>query len=105
MSDITLKSLPKINGFSLRRPRVVSLLIFAPVIMVAALFFVWSRIEAVNLEYSISSHESRLRQLAQESQRLRLEVASLRNPLRIERMAKNELGLRLPTPEQVIIVD
>ncbi|BCR03955.1 cell division protein FtsL [Desulfuromonas versatilis] len=105
MSNVSIKSLPKINGFSLSRPRILPLLVSVTAIMAVSLFFVWSRIEAVNLEYAISSHESRLRELNQESRQLRLEVASLRNPLRIEQVARKELGLRMPTPNQVIIVE
>ena len=105
MSDLTIKTLPGIGGFSLGRPRLLPLLTFVAVIMAVALFFVWSRLEVVNLQYNISSHESRLREMSQESRRLRLEAASLRNPLRIEQMARKGLGLRLPDPEQVIIVD
>ena len=75
-------------------------------LMVAvALFFVWSRLQVVNLEYGISSLEGRLRNLQQESRQLQLEVASLRNPVRIEQVARTRLGLRLPAPEQVVTVD
>ena len=104
MSDAVARSIPKINGFALRRPRLFPLIAFVVVLMLVSLFFVWSRLEVVNLEYDISTNEVRLRSLQQESRQLKLEAASLRNPARIERMARVKLGLRLPTPEQVITV-
>jgi cell division protein FtsL len=74
-------------------------------LLVVAIFYVWSRLQVVNLEYDISSMEGRLRSLQQGSRQLQLEVASLRNPVRIEQVARARLGLRLPSPEQVITVN
>lgn len=105
MSDATVRSLPKINGFSLERPRLFTLFSYLAVLLVVSLFFVWSRITVVNLEYDISSLGSRLREMEQVNQKLRLEAAHLRSPVRIERVARTELGLRMPTLEQVIIID
>lgn len=104
MSDTTLRAIPRVGGFDLQRPRLFPLLIFIALVMGASLFFVWSRLQVVNLEYGISSLEGRVRDMQQETQRLRLEAASLRSPGRIELVAMNELGLRLPAPEQVVTV-
>lgn len=105
MSDTILGGIPKINGFTLQRPRLLPLLAFVTIVLAVSLFFVWSRLQVVHLEYDISSIEAQLRVVNQESQRLRLEAASLRSPGRIEMVARNELGLRLPAPEQVITVN
>lgn len=105
MSDTIIRAIPKVNGFSLERPQLFPLFIFIAVLLAVSLFFVWSRIQVVNLEYDISSLESRLRSAGQEVQYLRLEAASLRSPARIERVARDELGLRLPGPDQVVTVE
>lgn len=105
MSDMTIKALPKINGFTLRRPNLAPVLGFISLLLVASLFFVWSRVQVTSFEYDLSQMESTLREMQQETASLRLEAASLRSPERIERVARNELGLRLPSPEQVITVD
>lgn len=105
MSDTILRPIPKINGFSLQRPRLLSLFAFIALVLAVSLFFVWSRIQVVNLAYDISSLEGRLRGTQQETQRLRLEAASLRNLARIEKFAARELGLRMPAPEQVVTVN
>ena len=62
-------------------------------------------VQVTGLEYEISQMESRLRDLQQDTSNLRLEAASLSSPERIERVARKELNLRLPSPEQVITVD
>lgn len=105
MSDTILRSIPKVNGFALQKPRIFPLLLFIAVLLAISLFFVWSRLQVLHLEYDIGSLESRVRELQQEGQRLRLEAASLRHPGRIEQVARNQMGLRQPFPEQVITVD
>ena len=87
------------------RPRLLPLFGYLAVLLAVALFFVWSRITVVNLEYDISSLGRRLREVGHENQKLRLESAHLRNPVRLERIARTELGLRMPTLDQVVIVD
>ena len=105
MPDAIARALPKINGFTLRRPNLVPVLAFISLLLMVSLFFVWSRVQVTSLEYEMSQLESKLRGLRQEANNLSLEAASLRDPERIERVARKELNLRLPSSEQVITVD
>lgn len=105
MAEVIARSIPKVTGFPLQQPRLFPLLAFVALLMGISLFFVWSRIQVVNLEYDISSLEGKLRSMQQESRQLTLEAASLRNPGRIEQVALNELGLRQPTLAQVVTVE
>ena len=105
MSDGIARALPKINGFTLRRPNLLPVLAFISLLLMVSLFFVWSRVQVTSLEYEMSQLESKLRGLRQEASNLSLEAASLRDPERIERVARKELNLRLPSSEQVITVD
>jgi cell division protein FtsL len=105
MSDTSIRTLPKINGFALRRPNLVPVLGFIGLVLAVSLFFVWSRVQVTGLEYEISQLESNLRELQHETSNLRLEAASLSSPERIERVARKELNLHLPSAEQVITVD
>jgi cell division protein FtsL len=105
MTDTTLGALPKINGFTLHRPRLLPMLGFIVLLSSVALFFVWCRVQATGLEYEISSLESAVRKANQETVELRLEVATLGTPQRLEQVALKDLGLRFPTSEQVHTVD
>src|SRR6185369_16818619 len=67
-----------------------------------SIFHVWSRVEVVDLNLKISEAGRLCKEELQENKRLRVEVASLRTPARIEALAKGELGLALPTDQQVI---
>lgn len=105
MTETTLGALPKINGFSLHRPRLLPAFGFIALLCVLSLFFVWCRVQATSLEYEISSLEDAVRKANQETVELRLEVATLGTPQRLEQVARNDLGLRFPTPAQVNTVD
>lgn len=105
MAETLIRPIPKINGFTLQRPRLLPTFVFVGLLLLVSLFIVWSRLQVVNLDYDIASLESELRNLQQESQELRLEAASLSQPARIERFASSRLGLVSPSPEQIITVD
>lgn len=105
MTDTTLGALPKINGFCLHRPRLLPMISFVALLCVLSLLFVWCRVQATGLEYEISSLEDAVRKANQETVELRLEVATLSTPQRLEQVALNDLGLRFPTPAQVTTVD
>lgn len=104
MAQSVTKALPKSEKLVFQKPRLIPLMLFVALVFGISLFFVWSRIQVFQFEYAISSLESELREGRQENRKLRLEAASLRNPSRIERLARNKLGLRLPDPAQIITV-
>ncbi|OPY13197.1 MAG: Cell division protein FtsL [Syntrophus sp. PtaB.Bin138] len=80
------------------------LIILLALLTLLSLFHVWSRVKVVDLNLQITEGNRLVKQLQQEKNMLRLEVASLKNPARIEALAKGELGMDLPTDQQVIIV-
>jgi len=69
-----------------------------------SLFYVWSRIQVIQLGYEISNALKAERALAEESKKLRLEIATLKSYARIEKVAVEELGMAKPKPEQVIVI-
>jgi cell division protein FtsL len=69
-----------------------------------SIFHVWSRVEVIDLNLKISECARSMKEEQQENKRLRVEVASLKTPARIEALAKGELGMALPTDQQVVMV-
>ncbi|GFO68894.1 cell division protein FtsL [Geomonas limicola] len=69
-----------------------------------SIFHVWSRVEVIDLNLKISESARLLKEEQQENKRLKVEVASLKAPARIEVLAKGELGMTLPTEQQVVLV-
>jgi cell division protein FtsL len=80
------------------------LMICMVLLTVVSVFHVWSRFKLVDLNLQISESSRLLKETEQDQKRLKLEVASLRTPSRIETIAKNELGMALPTDQQVVLV-
>ena len=81
---------------------------FIMVVMVlltlVAIFHVWSRVTVIDLNLQLSESSRVLKEQQQEQNRLTLEVASMKNPARVEALAKGELGMDLPTEQQVVVV-
>ncbi len=80
------------------------LMICMVVFTIVSVFHVWSRFKLVDLNLQISEISRQLGEAGQEQKRLKLEAASLRSPGRIEAIAKNELGMAVPTEQQIIHV-
>jgi cell division protein FtsL len=66
--------------------------------------YMWPRVQVVRLAYRTQTAEQRLRELLQERDQLRFELASLRDPQRIYRLAIDQLGMNTPRPDQVVIM-
>jgi len=105
MSEAVQRTVVKINGFVLQRPRLTPVFVAIVLVAVLSLLFVWSRLQAINLEYEISRLETQIRVETEDVKRLTLEVAHLGSHQRIEGLARQELHLRLPSPSQIIRID
>ena len=95
---------PAAESKEVNRNLVFVVLVGALVFIGCSLFYVWSHNRIISLGYETSEAAREEQALQQENNRLRLELASLKAPGRIERMAQKELGLAPPQKEQLIIV-
>jgi cell division protein FtsL len=71
---------------------------------IVSVFHVWSRFKLIDLNLQISESSRLLKETEQEQKRLKLEVASLKTPARVETIAKGELGMALPNARQLVLV-
>jgi cell division protein FtsL len=69
-----------------------------------SLFFVWSRIQVIQLGYEISNALKEEKALTEANKKLRVEIATLKSYARIEKLAVEELRMAEPKPEQVIVI-
>jgi cell division protein FtsL len=81
-------------------PVLLSVLFVAPVVA-AGIFYVWSQVAAVRLGYEMSTASERHRALLEENRALRIEVASLRAPERLQQLAQ-QYRLAPPRSEQIV---
>ena len=68
------------------------------------LVFAWQHFQCVQYGYRIEQLKTQKATLEQWNHQLRLEQASLADPQRIDRLARHELGLASPAPQQIIRV-
>jgi cell division protein FtsL len=65
-------------------------------------FYAWQQYQWIQYGYRIEEAQKKREQLAEAARQLRLERASLRNPQRIDAIARGELGMVVPVPGQLV---
>lgn len=82
--------------------RLVSL---GALLTLCALLYAWQHFETIQLRYDLESLRNEQSQAAELNQELKLEVAGLRAPGRIDVIARRQLGLTAPVPGQIAPMD
>ncbi len=72
-------------------------------LMGSSISHVWSNFEMTQRGYDISQLKNEERKLMDISRKLKLDLAILKSPPNLESHAR-KLGLRQPTPEQIIVL-
>ena len=62
------------------------------------------RYRAIRAGYEIGDRLAEKRELEEEGRKLRLELSLLRSPERIEKLAREKLGMVRPSPEKIRVV-
>jgi cell division protein FtsL len=65
-------------------------------------FYVWYQTESVKLGLDVSRAEDRIRELEKSIEALKLRRAALLDPARVERIAREALGLVDPKDDEVV---
>ncbi len=65
-------------------------------------FYVWYQTESVNLGLDIGRCDGRIRDLEESIEALRLRRAGLLDPARVERIAREKLGLVDPLDDDIV---
>jgi cell division protein FtsL len=80
----------------------LAVVVFVAVIIVG-LFYVWTRMQVVQIGYEISSLEEKNKELQNRKRELLLEIASLQSPTELQQKAVKQ-GLRFPDMGKVLHV-
>jgi cell division protein FtsL len=88
----------------LQRFRFGPLLVSLFLCLAGVAVYMWPRVQVIRLAYRMQTSEQHLRELLQERDQLRFELASLKDPQRIYRIATEQLGMSTPRHDQVVIV-
>ena len=65
-------------------------------------FYAWQHFECIQIRYQIEQLESQRIQAMELDQQLHLEVATLESPMRVDSIARNEPGLTVPAPAEIV---
>ncbi len=87
---------------SSRKVSLVILIMF--LFMGSGIGYVWSNFERTQIGYDLSQLKKEEMALREINRKLRLELATLKSPQYLGELAAKKLGLRQPTPEQIIVL-
>ena len=73
-------------------------------LITAVLVHVWLRLQVVRMGYVLSTASKLQARLEQENRELKIELAILTSPDRLEALARQRLGLTAPEKGQVIVL-
>ena len=89
----------------IRNPKVLAAcLIFMGLFIIELLFYTWCRVQSIQVRYEISELTANQDRLMMMQDNLKIELARLKSPQRIAKIAQQQLGLILPTNKQLILV-
>ena len=94
----------KTSKFHVTRRQVIITLLMLICFMGTSIGYVWSNFERTQIGYDISQLKKEEMRLREINQKLKLELATLKSPQNLEHLATVKLGLRPPTPEQIILL-
>ena len=89
----------------LKTKLVLKLSVLGAFIVFLSLFYIWSRVQVVQLGYEINEirHEQSL--LLDQNKKLGMELAVLKSPERLRRIAQDQLGMSLPETQRLMTVE
>jgi cell division protein FtsL len=98
----------RIDNSRLKRPAAPNrwreyarLVTLVSVLGAGGLLYVWQHFQCVQLRYQVEELKAERSQAAELNSQLKLETAALKSPLRIDAIARHQLGLSAPVPGQV----
>jgi cell division protein FtsL len=87
-----------------RRRENLLMALLAGSLVAISLVHVWVRLQVVRMGYVLSTGSKLQNQLEQEGRELKVELATLMSPERLESMARKRLGLQQPEKGQIIVL-
>ena len=77
------------------------LLLYGAALAVPLLLYVWQRVEFLGRSYELEALKKQKQELVEMNKQLTVERSFLVSPARVEKIARQKLGLREPSPQDV----
>jgi cell division protein FtsL len=88
-----------------RNPKVILTCLLVMFLFIGELFFcAWCRRQSFRMDYEITESNTKMQRLTARQEKLKIELARLRSPRRIAKIAKEQLGLIMPTSGQILLL-
>jgi cell division protein FtsL len=88
-----------------RNPKILLTYLLVMFLFIGELFFyAWCRVQSVRIGYEITEARVKMQRLTARQEKLKIELARLRSPRRIAKIAKEQLGLIAPTSGQILLL-
>ncbi|MCP4680724.1 MAG: cell division protein FtsL [Desulfobacterales bacterium] len=88
----------------LTRKQVFLIITMLFLFMGSGIGYVWSNFERTQIGYDLSQLKREEMKLREVNWKLRLELATLKSPQYLQTLAIEKLGLKQPSPEQIIVL-
>jgi len=72
--------------------------------MLSSIGYVWSTFENTQVGYELSELKTMELRLLEANRKLRAELAFLKSPANLEELATQKLGLKQPSPQQIVVI-
>ena len=87
-----------------RKRRLATIIAIFLWLLFSGFAYVWCRVQVVNLGYLLSDIHRLHTRLVNDNKKLHLELARLKAPERVQRIAIEKLGLKHPTKDQIVVL-
>jgi cell division protein FtsL len=87
-----------------RRKRLATITAIFLWLLLSGFGYVWCRVQVVKLGYKLSDSHQLHTRLLNDNKKLHLELARLKAPERVQHIAIEQLGLKHPTKDQIVVL-
>ncbi len=79
--------------------------VIAAAVIACALAFVWTRVRVVQVGYEVSQLNRQVSELKRQKDQLEVDVARLKSPDRLEKVAVAHFGMRMPAAGEIVFIE
>ena len=94
-----------LKAILLRNRKIKLYCLLVLIVLCLSLLFVWTRIRVVQQGYELSRLNKETNELMGKKSRLESDIATLKSPQRLESIARDYFGMRLPKGDEIVLIE
>lgn len=92
------------RGFHITQKQIFLIIILLLLYMGSSIGYVWSNFERTQIGYGLSQMKNEEIRLLEINRKLRLDLAVSKSTRNLEALAIKKLGMKAPSPEQIVVL-